>query len=365
MTIPKLSEIEASIITAIEGKLGQTIPAFPKAFFRVFSKGVAGVVWLTYHFVAWCLDQTQPATANDFWLTIWGDRYGVVRAPAVAARLTATATGTDGSTIDAGTQWKSPAGVVYSQETAVTITGGVATITVVCLAKGEAGNLGNGVELSTVSPVAGIDNTATTTATLTSGVDRQGLESYRAEVMARIAYRPQGGAIPDYVAWALEVPGIVKAFVKRPAAGDVNVYPLVDVTGISRIPDAPKIAEVLAYLTDPVRKPLAANVYVIAPTERTCATTITGATINGSALSASQKASVESAIMATLYAAYPRQYIDQPAPTDTVSTAMVWAALVAIGATATAVTISVSGIGGGPYVLPIGEIVAPGVVTWA
>jgi hypothetical protein len=137
-------------------------------------------------------------------------------------------------------------------------------------------------------------------------------------------------------------------------------------TGIARVPGAPKLAEVLAYLNDPIRKPLAANVYAPAPTERTCAITITAATINGNALSATQKQAVQDATDAALYASYPRQYPDEPAPTDTVSVGMVWAALQAIGSTATSVSINISGIGGGPYVLPIGEIIKPsGAITWA
>lgn len=365
MTIPPISEIENQIITAIEGKIGQSVPAFARAFFRILAKGLAGVISLAYRFASWCLDQTQPATANEFWLTIWGDRYGVIRDPAVAAKLTASSTGIDGTTIPAGTLWKTDEGVVYSQESAIDVSGGTAAITITCLTRGVTGNLGNGIILTTVSPIAGLDNTATTTATIIEGTDKQPLEEYRSEIINRIQYRPQGGAIPDYVIWAREVPGIVQAFISG-GSGSVNVYPLVALTGTMRVPDAPKIAEVDAYLEDPIRKPIGANINTIAPTERTCAVTINTATIAGGALSASQKQSVQDAVDATLYASYPRQYPDQVAPTDTVSTAMVWAALVAIGATAASVTINISGIGGGPYTLPIGEIIkTAGAITWA
>ena len=47
------------------------------------------------------------------------------------------------------------------------------------------------------------------------------------------------------------------------------------------------------------------------------------------------------------------------------SSASIWAILVAAGATATAIVIAISGIGPGPYQLPIGEIVKKGTLTWA
>lgn len=363
MTIPTIAEIEAQEITAVEGAIGQTIPSFARAYFRVQAKSHSGVLSLVYRFAKWCLDQTQPETANEFWLTIWGDRYGVTRQASVAARLTASATGVNGTEIPAGTLWQTSAGVVYSQETLVTISGGTSSITIGCLTRGAASNLGNGIVLTTVSPVAGIDNTATTTATLTTGEDRQALEEFRAEVIDRIRYRPQGGAIPDYVIWAREVAGIVKAFVVG-GGGDVTVYPLIATTGASRIPGAPKIAEVLAYISDPIRKPIGANVYVSAPTERTAAVTITG--LASSQDLAQVKANIQTALEAYFYAAYPRQYDDEVDPTDYVSVAPIWSAIYANGATATAVTLSISGIGGGPYTLPIGEIIKiSGAITWA
>ena len=377
MTIPTIAEIEAQLITSIEGKIGQTIPSFARAFFRVLAKAVAGVMSLTYRFAAWCLDQTQPATANEFWLTIWGDRYGVVRDPSVAARIDLTATGVDGSPLPAGTLWQSSGGLIYSQEASGVVGSGYPSgtvgVIVACLTRGDSGNLGPGATLTLVSPVTGIDSAATTGATETDGEDQQTLEAYRAEIINRIRYRPQGGAIPDYVIWAREVPGVVAAFVTG-GGGTVTVYPLVNITGfaddgitpVPRVADAPKIAEVDAYLEDPIRKPIGVNVVTLAATERTCAVTITTATIAGGALSADQKQSVQDAVTTALYAAYPRQYPDQVDPTDTVSVALVWDALLAIGATAASITINISGIGGGPYVLPIGEIIKiSGAITWA
>ena len=366
MAIPTAQTIRDQIISYTQSRLGQTVPLFTRSFIFVLASAVAGVLVLVYRFADWALKQTQPATCNEFWLGIWADRYGVPRGAAVATQLTATAGGSpDGTSIPALTNWTDPTGLVYQQTAAAVIAGGVATITVKCLTPGVSGNQANGTVLTLVAPISGVNSTATVASTVATGVDRESVSSWRSQVMIRIAYRPQGGAIPDYVGWALEVPGVAFALVKSPSAGTVSVYPIQALTGIARVPAAPLLATVQAYLNDPIRKPIAAIVNAISTTERTCAVTITGATINGAGLTTDQKNQVVAAITASLYAAYPRQYSDQANATDTIDVGMVWDSLRAISATATAVTINVSGIGGGPYVLPIGEMVAPGVFTWA
>lgn len=366
MSIPTVQTIRDQIIGYIQSRLGQTVPLFPRSFIYVLASAVAGVLALAYRFAQWCLDQTQPATCNEFWLGIWAGRYNVPRANAVAAVLTLTATGSpDGTSIPAGTQWVTSAGLVYQQNAAVPIAGGSATVTVTCLTPGASGNQANGTTLTLVSPIAGITNTATVASTVTQGVDQESVASWRSQVMNRIAYRPQGGAVPDYVIWALEVPDVAAAFIGQPGGGTVNVYPLAALTGISRLPSGALVSAVDAYIEDPIRKPIGANVVTLTATERSCAVTITSATIGGAVLTAGQKSSIEAAITTALYAAYPKQYPDQPNPTDTIDVGLVWDALRAYGATATGVTINISGIGGGPYTLPIGEIVKPGVYTWA
>ena len=48
---------------------------------------------------------------------------------------------------------------------------------------------------------------------LAAGSDAETDESLRARVLRRIQKPPQGGAGYDYVAWALEVPGVTRAWV--------------------------------------------------------------------------------------------------------------------------------------------------------
>lgn len=365
MSIPTNAEIRDQIMSYTESRLGQTLPRFQRSFVYVLATAVSGPIGLVYRFVDWALKQTQPATANEFWLGIWATRYDVPRGSAVAAVLTVSIPGTNGTVIDAGvTMTNAGNGLVYQVQDDATISGGAAVCSVKCLTAGESGNLANSSVLALVSPISGAQTEGTVTGTTIAGVDRESVASWRSQVMLRIAYSPQGGAIPDYVQRALEYPGVAKALVD-PGSGDVIVYPLANVTGGARVPDSGTLALIEAWLTDPAWKPIGANVTADTTTERTCAVTITTATVAGVGLTASQKAQVVDAVTAALYASYPKQYPNEANPTDTIDVGMVWDAMRAIGATAASITINVSGIGGGPYVLPVGEIIKIGTVTWA
>lgn len=361
ITIPTVAQIRDQIITDIESKIGQTIPALPKAFFRVLATALAGVLSLLYRFGAWVYDQIFPQSADDEALVRIGEQYGLVRAPAVAATLTATATGTNGTVIPGGTLWQAN-GVVYQQTDSVAISAGSAAITVQALTTGDSTNLANASTISLSTPQAGVDNEATITGTTTTGEDAEALETYRARILQRLQQRPQGGATPDYIGWALEVPGIVKAFAFRTGAGEVTVYPLIALSG-TRIPDASKLAEVETYLQDTRRRPLCAIVFADAMTERTIAPTITSMQPD----TADLRAAVEAAWSAYLLRAYPAQYPDEAMPTNVISLASLYAEALGAGAKAITLTMKINGNVANieSYVLADNEIVKLGTVTWA
>ena len=361
VTIPTIATIKAQIISDIEARVGAATPLLPKAAWRVLATALAGMLALLYRYAGWGFRQIFPQTADGAALASLGEQYAIIRNPAVAARLMATATGTDGTSIPAGTFW-TYGGLIYTQDTLQVISSGIATIALTCLTAGAAGNIANGLLISVVSPIAGMNSTATIASTTTTGVDIEGLDAYRARVASRIQNKPQGGATADYVGWAREVAGIVKAFAFRLTAGYVTVYPLIATTGASRIPAAPKLTEVQTYVGDLARRPMCANILATAMTERTVDITIT--TVSPS--DATTKAVIVAAITAYLYAAYPRQYTDEINATDVLSVAALWSIIAAAGAIATAVAMTVSGIGTvTSYTMASSEIAKVGTVTWA
>jgi len=357
VSIPTVAEIKAQIITDIETSIGATIPIMPKAFVRVLATALAGVIHLAYRFGLWVYKQIFAATADIEALISKAAEYGMTRNAAISAILTATVTGTTGITIPAGTLWSTAAGVVYEQEDAITLTAGTGTITIAALTGGIIGNLANGLLVTLASPISGVDADATIASTVTTGEDAEAVEDFRTRLVERIRFRPGVGTAVDYIRWAREVTGIVKAFAFNTAPGQVTVYPLLAITGASRIPAAGKITEVQDYLNVVTRKPLGAEVLAAAMTEIPVDLELSALVPDSAGL----RTEIEDAIEAYLYTRYPRQYTDEVA-TNIVSLASLYG--VASDTGAQSITIASSSMGAG-LTLDDDEIVTLGTVTWS
>lgn len=84
-------------------------------------------------------------------------------------------------------------------------------------------------------------------------------------MLARIRNQPSGGAARDYVAWALEVAGVTRAwcFPGEMGRGSVTVRFMMDDTYADGIPHADDVARVRAHIEG--QRPVTADVYVVAP----------------------------------------------------------------------------------------------------
>jgi uncharacterized phage protein gp47/JayE len=359
---PTASELSTQVLADIEGALGQQSPLLPKAFLRVLSRAIGGALALMYRLIRWTYEQIFPATADAESLIRIGQQYGLSVTPSVAAILDIQLVGTPGAEAPAGTIWRGGNGKTYIQN-GLSVIGisGISTAHVECTEGGSLGSLGVGNTLEAATPAAGIDG-ASVLEILTEGEDEETTEQFRSRVLQRIAGQPQGGSAADYVKWATEIPGIVKAFAFRTDAGEVTVYPLQATEGADRIPAAGKLAEVLSYVSNPSRRPLCADVLVEAMTERTVDITIT--TLSPS--DATTKAAIISELQRYLYAAYPRQYPDEENPTHVISVAAIWSIILFSGAAAASVTMDVSGTGAVTrYELANSDLCKLGTVTWA
>jgi uncharacterized phage protein gp47/JayE len=361
ITVPTVVDLRDQIIADIEGVIGQSTPVLPKAFIRVLATALAGVLAQLYRFARWVYGQIFPATADDEALLRIGAQYGMGKRPSVAAILDIQIVGDDGTNVPASSIWMGNNGLTYSQTALAVIVGGLATARLTCLSGGVAGSLGVGNTLSLATAVSGVVG-GSVTAIVTEGEDEETPEQFRARILQRMAGAPQGGAAPDYIAWAMQVPGIIKAFAFNSGAGAVNVYPLVATTGPARIPSASKLAEAQAYISNPARRPLCSTPTVAAMVEKVISITITGL----SPADATTKAAITSALQKYFYAAYPQQYPDEPAPTNVLTVAAIWTAIFGAGATAASLIMSVAGTGQvTTYTLGNGEIATLGAITWA
>lgn len=233
---------------------------------EVYSRALAGAVHGLYGYVEWAAKQIIYDTADEEHLVRWASIWKVLRKVAVAATGDVTFSVQVGAVIPAGTLLQALDGVQYATTAEVTAVSTSTVAAVVAVEPAAAGNRAAGQTLNLVSPVAGVQTLATA-GLLSGGADVETIDSLRDRFLTRIQQPPQGGAKHDYENWALEVPGVTRAWVypQELAQNGVTVRFVRDNdgTGAAIIPSAPEVATVQAYIEE--RAPVTADVTVVAP----------------------------------------------------------------------------------------------------
>jgi uncharacterized phage protein gp47/JayE len=233
---------------------------------EVYARVMGGVAHGLYGFIEWLSKQVIYDTAEAEYLERWCSIWGINRKVAAPATGTVTFTVQAGSLIPSGTLLQALDGVQYQTSADATVTVPSATATVTALVPTASGNRATGQNLTLVSPVVGVQSTATA-GLLSGGADVETDDALRARLLARIQQPPHGGASYDYTAWALEVPGVTRAWVYPAELGlgtvTVRFVRDNDGTGTAIIPDAGEVAAVQAYMD--ARRPVTAQLTVVAP----------------------------------------------------------------------------------------------------
>ena len=230
----------------------------------VYARVLAGLIHGVNGLAQWISKQILPDTAEEEilerWASIWLQQ---PRKPAARATGTVTFQVQPGAVIDAGVLVQALDGQQYETTAAATGAAPVYTAPVEAVVAGSAGNRTAGQSVSLVSPVTGVQANAVTSE-VSGGANREDIEDLRARVLARIRSTPQGGSKADYEAWALEVPGVTRAWISpgELGAGTVVVRFVRD-ADVSLIPDAGEVAVVQAYVDE--LRPVTAAVTVVAP----------------------------------------------------------------------------------------------------
>lgn len=220
---------------------------------------------MPYGYLDWLARQPFPDTAEAEYLARPARIWGISRKPAVAAAGTVTLQGTAGGVLPAGQELRRDDGTLYRVQADGRTVGTTVTASVIALAAGQGGNAAAGQSLTLTSPVAGLQPTAQVAGGgIVGGLDAEDDTSLRARLLRRIQEPPHGGAAADYVAWALEVPGITRAWAYpgRSGAGTVGVAVVAD-DQPSPIPDGTLIAMVQAHLEEV--RPVTCAVTAFAP----------------------------------------------------------------------------------------------------
>jgi uncharacterized phage protein gp47/JayE len=184
-----------------------------------------------YGYIDYVGKQAVPFTATDEWAEGWAALKGVTRKPASYATASAVSgLSTIGRPIPAGTQLVRSDGATYVTLSDVAVSGGgTATVSLQAVEAGSASNLTAGQNLVLGSPIAGVASTWTVGAAA-AGADVEGDDDFRTRYLEVYRNPPQGGAAADYVEWALNVPGVTRAWVtpNGVGAGTVVVYSMLD-----------------------------------------------------------------------------------------------------------------------------------------
>lgn len=263
---PTLQTLISRNQSDIETSLPGTDARLRRSNLNVIARIISACAHGLYGYLDYIVKQILPDTADTLHLdrhaSLW---LSVPRKPASYATGQVVFTGSNGITIPAGSVLIRSDGIEYDTDADVTIAAGEAIANVTSLTASQSANAIAATPLTLASPIAGISGNALVhTTPLTGGADIETDDALRARVLARIQQPPHGGADFDYVSWALEVPGVTRAWVyaQELGLGTVTVRFVRD-EDLSLIPDAGEVATVQAYIE--ARRPVTAQVTVVAP----------------------------------------------------------------------------------------------------
>ena len=258
-----------ALIKRTEADFERNAPdALRRADAKVTARALSGTAYELYGYQDWIARQSNPATCDEVMLLRWADwRLEDGPTPAVAATGPVLVSGSSGFLVDAGQVYQSDDGRRYVVAQAVTLVAGAATLQVIAEDVGNLGNLEAG-SLTAVTPVMGVNPTAIIGADgIVGGTEQEDVEALRARVQAAFKNPSKVGNGPDFVEWALEVPGVTRAWALPRWMGP-GTFGLVFVRDGDPdiIPTAAQVAEVQAYLEK--KRPVTAEIYVFAPEAR-------------------------------------------------------------------------------------------------
>lgn len=262
---PTLPELIDRVTTDISGRVtGVQSAVLRRSLLGILARSEAGAVHMLYGFLEWAARQAIIDTAEKEYLERWAAIWKIFRKAADYSTGGALLAGAVGSTLLAGTLLQRQDGVQYRVLADGVFTGTTLQPTIVAVEPGANGDTPAGTPLVLVSPVAGVQSTGSAATDIDGGLDVETDTQLLNRLLKRIRQPPHGGAAPDYELWALEVPGVTRAWVYPLEMGLGTVTVLFVCDGETNIiPGSAKVAEVQAYINE--RAPVTAEVFVAAP----------------------------------------------------------------------------------------------------
>lgn len=236
ITIPTISELYTTILSDLEGTYGDNIPLFGKNMLRAQAAVQAAKLKIVYLSIAYTQKNIFPDTADAEASGGTLERFGRVKLgrnpfPATAGQYTVEITGTIGSTISAGTTWKSNddslnPGKLFILDVEYELVAATDSIVLRALESGLDSQLLVDDELSSTSPIAGVDKVATVTAETVEPLSSEDIELYRQRTLEAYRLEAQGGSKTDYRLWAADAQGVqqVYPYAKDGEVGVIDLF---------------------------------------------------------------------------------------------------------------------------------------------
>lgn len=267
---PTLVQLAERIQGDIDGRLPGTDPRLREGLLRVVARMEAGVVHGLYGYLDWLAVNLLPNTKDATILAAWASVYDVPRLNPTTASGAVLLSGDVGAVVPAGTVLQSGDGVRYLLDEDVTLIDGTGVGSVTAEETGRNGNQVEGVTLTLVSPVAGVDsNAAVGAGGLAGGADLESVDAWSDRLLQRIQNPPLGGAIRDYERWAREAhPAVNGVWVSAHEGGKTGVVTVRIATygdPAGDLPDSnsPLLQTVYDYIKE--RAPVGGQLEVFAP----------------------------------------------------------------------------------------------------
>ncbi|CAB5645813.1 baseplate J/gp47 family protein [Providencia hangzhouensis] len=273
---PTLSTLIARNQADIESRLPGTYARTAFSVAQAIAYANAGNAAGLHEHLAWTSRQVVPHLADDDKLLEHCEFWGVWRKAATFAEGTLTVTATASAFIPSGTRWQRPDGEVFESKENTYLSAGSNSISVNAINEGRIGNTVAGVPFALVSAVVNVQPDAVSQV-INGGAELETIDSLRSRLLFRVQYPPSGGNRFDYERWALEVPGVTRAWCipRFRGRGTVGLMFVMDDENVI-FPDINDMSRVETYINGHINpitnqvegKPAGTELIVMSPTPK-------------------------------------------------------------------------------------------------
>jgi uncharacterized phage protein gp47/JayE len=263
-TRPTLTELTARIISDLNVNLPGEDANVRYSVLNVLANTEAGIVHEIYGYLDWISNQTNILYCTGENLDLFGNIWAVTRKAPTFASGYIMCTGVDGSIVPVGTTFQSSDGYQYIATGGTFITAGIGYFPAQALISGDDYNQSTNTILTMTSSLSGVESNAEILS-MSGGTNMESDDLLRTRILDRIANPPHGGSQSDYVTWALQHPGVTRAwcYPNEMGLGTVTVRFMMDDTYEDGMPQPADITDVVEYIE--LYRPVTAEVYVVQP----------------------------------------------------------------------------------------------------